>query len=196
MTLVSAAALLFLVLDPFGNLPFFAAALEPVEPSRHRRVIVRELLIALAVLVAFLLAGRHILAALGISEPALGVAGGTVLLLIAIKMVFPVSRTQPSEDLAGEPFVVPLAIPYVAGPSAMATVLLLSSREPERWREWLAALAIAWLAAGLIIAASSVFARVLGRRGMIAVERLMGMVLVAIAVQMLMDGIARFLQAI
>lgn len=193
MTVISAAVLLFLVLDPFGNLPFFAAALEPVARSRHRRVIVRELLIALTVLVAFLFAGRPILAVLGISEPALGVAGGTVLLLIAIKMIFPMPGRMAGEEMGGEPFVVPLAIPYVAGPSAMATVLLLSSREPARWREWLLALLAAWLASGVILAASSLFARLLGRRGMMAVERLMGMVLVAIAVQMLMDGIRRFL---
>ena len=196
MTLISAAVLLFLVLDPFGNLPFFAAALESVERSRHTRVIIRELLIALSVLVAFLFAGRHILEILGISEPALSAAGGTVLLLIAIKMVFPMRAGQSSEVIEGEPFIVPLAIPYVAGPSAMATVLLLSSREPSRWREWLLALLVAWFVSGIIIAASSPFARVLGRRGMIAVERLMGMVLVAIAVQMLMDGIRLFLQSI
>ncbi|MDH4065859.1 MAG: NAAT family transporter [Acidobacteriota bacterium] len=187
--------LLFLVLDPFGNLPFFIAALEPVERSRHFRVIVRELLIALGVLVVFLFAGRHILALLGISEPALTVAGGAVLFLIAIKMVFPPQGGHGSEDVAGEPFIVPLAIPYVAGPSAMATVLLLSSREPGRWPEWLMALCAAWLASALIISMSAFLGRHLGRRGMIAIERLMGMILVAIATQMLMTGIAEFLRS-
>ena len=193
MSVFSAAMLLFLVLDPFGNLPFFVAALEPVDRSRHFRVIVRELLIALAVLVVFLFAGRHILALLGISEPALTVAGGAVLFLIAIKMVFPPQGGHTSEDIAGEPFIVPLAIPYVAGPSAMATVLLLSSRDPARWPEWLVALFAAWLASALIISMSAFLGRHLGRRGMIAIERLMGMLLVAIATQMLMTGIAEFL---
>lgn len=195
MSLVSAAVLLFLVLDPFGNLPFFAAALESVDKSRHTRVIVRELLIALVVLILFLFSGRHILGILGISEPALSVAGGVVLLLIAIKMVFPMHSGQQGETIVDEPFVVPLAIPYVAGPSAMATIILLSSREPDRWGEWLIALLIAWLASGIILSASSLFARILGRRGMIAVERLMGMVLVAIAVQMLMSGIGLFAES-
>ncbi len=195
MSVFSAAVLLFLVLDPFGNLPFFIAALEPVERSRHFRVILRELLIALAVLVAFLFAGRHILALLGISEPALTVAGGAVLFLIAIRMVFPPQRGHGAEAVDGEPFIVPLAIPYVAGPSAMATVLLLSSREPARWPEWLTALLVAWLASALIISMSAFLGRHLGRKGLIAIERLMGMLLVAIATQMLMTGIAEFLRS-
>lgn len=195
MSVFSAAMLLFLVLDPFGNLPFFIAALEPVEKSRHFRVIARELLIALAVLVVFLFAGRPILTLLGISEPALSVAGGAVLYLIAIRMVFPPQRGHTAEDLEGEPFIVPLAIPYVAGPSAMATVLLLSSREPERWPEWLAALLAAWFASALIISMSAFLGRYLGRKGMVAIERLMGMLLVAIATEMLMAGVAQFLRS-
>lgn len=193
MTVLSAATLLFLVLDPFGNLPFFIAALEPVEKSRHFRIIVRELLIALAVLVVFLFAGRHILAVLGISEPALTAAGGAILFLIAIKMIFPPQGGHGEPATEGEPFIVPLAIPYVAGPSAMATVLLLSSREPTRMSEWLVALLAAWLASAVIISMSAFLGRRLGRKGMIAIERLMGMLLVAIATQMLMTGIERFL---
>jgi MarC family membrane protein len=195
MTVLSAATLLFLVLDPFGNLPFFVAALEPVERSRHFRIIVRELLIALGVLVVFLFAGRHILAFLGISDPALTTAGGAILFLIAIKMIFPPQAGHGEKPMDGEPFIVPLAIPYVAGPSAMATVLLLSSREPARWPEWLGALLAAWLASAVIISMSAFLGRYLGRKGMIAIERLMGMLLVAIATQMLMTGIERFLAA-
>ncbi len=193
MTIISAAVLLFLVLDPFGNLPFFVAALEPVDKSRHFKIIVRELLIALVVLVIFLFSGRHILAILGISEPALTAAGGAILFLIAIKMIFPPQGGHGEPAMDGEPFIVPLAIPYVAGPSAMATVLLLSSREPARWLDWLVALLAAWLASAVIISMSAFLGRHLGRKGMVALERLMGMLLVAIATQMLMTGIAKFL---
>ena len=193
MTIFSAALLLFLVIDPFGNVAFFAAALRNIDRSRHRRIIVRELLIALAVLVIFLFAGRHILRALQISEPALTAAGGMVLLLIAIRMIFPAGRGEP-ELLEGEPLIVPLAIPYVAGPSAMASVLLIMSREPDRWPEWLAALVLAWLVSGLIIAMSGAFSRLLGVKGLTAIERLMGMLLAAIAVQMLMTGIGTFIR--
>ena len=101
--------------------------------------------IALFVLVVFLFAGEHILAALHISEAALRAAGGTVLFLIAIRMVFPRPGASVGEELAGEPFIVPLAIPYIAGPSALASVLLIMNQEPERWPEWLLAVFLAWL---------------------------------------------------
>jgi MarC family membrane protein len=194
VTIFSASVLLFLVLDPFGNIPFFITALAAVPRERHARVIVRELLVALAVLVGFLFAGQHILKALQISEPALRAAGGTVLFLIAIRMVFP-RQGMPGgeEELSGEPFIVPLAIPYVAGPSALASVLLIMNQEPERWPEWLAALVVAWSTSGLIILMSSMLARRLGRRVLIAIERLMGMLLTALAIQMLMTGIRQFL---
>lgn len=195
MTIFSAAVLLFLVLDPFGNIPFFITALQNVPRARHRRVIVRELAIALLVLVVFLFAGEHILKALQISEPALRAAGGTVLFLIAIRMVFPRPGASVGEELAGEPFIVPLAIPYVAGPSALASVLLIMNQEPERWPEWLGALLIAWFLTGLIILMSSLLAKSLGKRVLIAIERLMGMLLVALAIQMLMTGIRQFMES-
>jgi multiple antibiotic resistance protein len=195
VTLFSAAVLLFLVLDPFGNIPFFIAALQNVPRERHKRVIVRELVIAFFVLVVFLFAGEHILKALQISEPALRAAGGTVLFLIAIRMVFPRPGVSVGEELSGEPFIVPLAIPYVAGPSALASVLLIMNQEPQRWPEWLGALFLAWLLTGFIILMSSVLAKRLGKRVLIAIERLMGMLLVALAIQMLMTGIRQFLRS-
>jgi len=195
MTVFSAALLLFLVMDPFGNIPFFSAALRGVDPSRHRRIILRELLIALFVLVLFLFAGQHLLRLLQISEPALSAAGGTVLFLIAVRMIFPTRGGTIAEEVSGEPFIVPLAIPYVAGPSALAAVLLIMNRQPDRWPEWLAALLLAWLVSGLIISMSTVLARLLGAKVLIAIERLMGMLLVAIAIQMLMNGIAKFIAA-
>lgn len=193
MTVFSAAVLLFLVLDPFGNIPFFLGALASVPRERHARVVVRELVIALGVLVMFLFAGQSILGALQISAPALRAAGGTVLFLIAIRMVFPRPGTSGGEqELSGEPFIVPLAIPYVAGPSALASVLLIMNQEPARWPEWLAALGLAWSISGVIILMSSMLARRLGRRVLIAIERLMGMLLTALAIQMLMTGIREF----
>ncbi len=188
MTLVAAAVLLFLVMDPIGNVPFYLSALSRVPSGRVVRVVVRELLIALVVLVLFLFAGRHILGLLGISGPALTVAGGVVLFLIALRMIFP-RREGQGEDLDGEPFIVPLAIPYVAGPSSMTTLILIMSREPERWPIWLAALGIAWGLTALILVFASHLRDALGRRALIAAERLMGMVLIAIAIQMLLDGL-------
>ncbi|HEX7382222.1 MAG TPA: MarC family protein [Nevskiaceae bacterium] len=193
MTWLSATLLLFLVMDPLGNVPFFLAALGRVAEHRRQRVIIRELLIALAVLVVFLFLGRYIMQVLGLTQPALGVAGGVVLLVIALRMVFP-SREHPLEEAVdAEPFIVPLAIPYVAGPSTIATVLLLMSREPTRWPEWLAALFVAWLVGAVILLGGSFLHRMLGARGLVAMERLMGLILVTVGVQMLLDGVAGFL---
>jgi multiple antibiotic resistance protein len=195
MTVLSVAVLMFLVMDPLGNIAFFIAALAGVDPQRQRWVIARELLIALAVLIVFLFAGRSFLQLLGISADALTVAGGVILLLIALRMIFPAVEKPLKENIAGEPFIVPLAIPYVAGPSAMATELLLMNREPHRWPEWLLAIGLAWLACAVILYFASGLRRYLTDRGLIAVERLMGMVLVTVAVQMLLTGISQFLQS-
>ncbi len=189
--MISAAVLLFLVMDPLGNIPFFLSALKPVEPARQTFVIVRELLIALGVLVLFLFLGQHILNLLGISEPALTLSGGVILFLIALRMIFPSHETSMREDVSGEPFIVPLAIPYVAGPSALATELLLMSREPERWLEWLIALALAWGASSVILLCSGYLRRVLGEKGVTALERLMGMILVAVSIQMVLSGVKK-----
>ncbi len=192
MTVVSAALLLFLVMDPLGNIPFFFTTLKHVPPARQRQVIVRELLIALAALVLFLFLGRYILQVLGLSGPALTIAGGVILLLIALRMVFPTAERSLQEEVDGDPFIVPLAIPYVAGPSALATELLLMSREPHRWPEWLLALLLAWAASSVIIYFTMGLQRCLGKKGLIAIERLMGMVLITISIQMLLNGITQY----
>lgn len=188
MTLVSAIVLLFLVIDPFGNVAFFVAALNAVEPSRRRRVLIRELVIAYLVMVAFLFVGQPLLAAMNISGPALTIAGGVILFLIAIRMVFPIRGRTTQEELDGEPFIVPLAIPYVAGPSVLAVELLFMSDEPDRWPVWLLAVTAAWAATAVIVFFGSQVAQRLGPRGLVAIERLMGMILVAISIQMLLTG--------
>jgi len=188
MTLISAIVLLFLVIDPFGNVAFFVAALNAVEPKRRRRVIIRELIIAYVVMVAFLFVGQPFLAVLNISGPALTIAGGVILFLIAIRMVFPIRGATTEVELDGEPLIVPLAIPYVAGPSVLAVELLFMSNEPGRWPEWLLAVTVAWAATAVIIFFGSQVAERLGPRGLVAIERLMGMILVAISIQMFLTG--------
>lgn len=195
LSTTSAAVLLFFVMDPLGNVPLFLASLKQVAPARHRLVIIRELIIALAVLVAFLFGGPRLLALLHVSGTALTVAGGVVMLLIALRMVFPSAENSLTESVDAEPFVVPLAIPYIAGPSAMATVLLFTSREPDRWPDWLLALLLAWLATGLVLFFSTGLARVLGSRGLLAIERLMGMLLVIVSVEMILSGLRLYLAA-
>lgn len=191
MTTSSAAVLLFFVMDPIGNIPLFLSALRPVPPERRLWVVVRELVIAYAVLVAFLFAGRPLLSQLGISEPALTIAGGIVLFLIAIRMFFPAAHGTLGEPSEGEPFIVPLAIPYVAGPSALATVLLMTSRDPGRHVEWVMAVSVAWLASAAILLLGAKLSEFFGDKGLTAIERLMGMLLVAAAVQLFLDGLAK-----
>lgn len=195
MTIFSAALLLFLVMDPFGNVPVFLSVLRPVKPDRRRRVIARELLLALGFLIAFLFGGGYVLDFIGISESTLTVAGGIILFLIALRMVFPTPGGvfgSDAEEATGEPILVPLAIPLVAGPSALASVLFMMSSNPARWLEWLAALGLAWAATGAVLLLAPNLARLMGRRGLVAVERLMGMVLTAIASKMVLTGVAEF----
>ena len=192
MTIFSAALLMFLVLDPVGNIPVFLSILGGYPPHRARQILLRELTIALGVLLIFLFGGRYLLAVLHISEPSLSIAGGVILFLIALKMIFADVQEIFHHTPDGEPFVVPLAVPLIAGPSAMATVLLLMAREPDRWPEWLAAVLAAWLASGVILLLASFFSRILGRRGLTALERLMGMLLTTVAVQMFLQGLQQF----
>ncbi|MEX2963179.1 MarC family protein [Microbulbifer sp. TYP-18] len=187
-TLTAFLTLLF-VMDPLGNIPIFLAALKSVPPKRQPYVIMRELIFALLVLLVFLYGGRFLLAWLGLSQEAIRIAGAIILFLIAIRMVFPSEGGIMGERLEGEPFFVPLAVPLVAGPSTMAILMLMTNSEGERLLEWTLALLGAWTVSALILLASAPLARLLGGRGLIAVERLMGMVLVMLAVQLFLDGV-------
>ncbi len=193
MSVLSAATLLWLVMDPIGNVPLFMTAVKKVAPERRQWVIARELLLALGIMVIFLFAGRGLLGVLHVTPEALTAAGGVILLLIALRMVFPTpENTMEEVGLGDEPFIVPLAVPYTAGPSLLAIEILLMSQEPERWPAWLAALLLAWAASAVILYSSGYLKRFLGDRVLLAVERLMGMILVMIGVQMLFNGIQEF----
>lgn len=196
MTLLSAGIALFLVLDPIGNVPFFLSVLSRVPEERRQRILLRELVIAYATLVIFLLVGRPFVAFLHLRQESISVAGGIILFLIALRMVFPEHRSTEDERApGGEPLVVPLAIPGVAGPSALAMVLLLTQSEPDRQLDWFIALTGAWAATAMVLLASPLLFRLLRERGLAAMERLMGMILVAVAVQMFLDGLASVMKA-
>ncbi|CAG0968844.1 hypothetical protein BURK1_01113 [Burkholderiales bacterium] len=190
--LVSAIVLLILVTDPFGNVPLAVTAMRGVPRERRVRVIVRECLIAYAVLLAFLVGGRAFLALMQLSEASLSIAGGVILFLIALRMVFAHRDGVFGETGADEPFIVPLAIPAIAGPSALATVMLLASRSPGSMGTLVVAVSIAMLVSVVVLAAADRVQRVIGERGVVAMERLMGLVLTALAVEMLLSGIRTF----
>ena len=186
---MAAVVTLFLVMDPLGNVPLFLSVLKTVEPRRRRTVLLREVVFAYIVLVVFLLLGSSLLRFLGLEPEAVGIAGGIVLFLIALRMIFPIHGPASGEPLQGEPFVVPLAIPLIAGPSTLATLLLLQSAASATMTALLIAVTIAWALTGVILLSSTFLYRILGERGLIAMERLMGMLLVMVAVQMLLNGI-------
>ena len=193
MTTASAAILLFLILDPLGNIPVFLSQLKPLAPARRRWVLARELLIALGVLFLFLFFGGALLELMHLRQESISIAGGIVLFLIGLKMIFPGSEPMFGDTPDGEPFIVPLAIPLVAGPSGMAAVMLMANSDPNRTVDWSIALLIAWAATAAILFSATALYRLLGERTLIAVERLMGMLLVALSVQMFLDGIAVYL---
>ncbi|SDQ49408.1 YhgN family NAAT transporter [Pseudoxanthomonas sp. CF125] len=194
MTILSAALLLFLILDPLGNIPVFLSVLKPLAPKRQRVVLARELLIALVVLMGFLWGGKYALELMHLRQESVQIAGGIVLFLIGIRMIFPRPEGLMGELPGGEPFIVPLAIPLVAGPSGMAAVMLMGSNEPGRLWDWSLALMIAWGATAAILFSATLLYKWLGRSALIALERLMGMLLVAISVQMFLDGIGTYLK--
>ncbi len=191
-TFLSATVLLLLVADPLGNIPIFVAALRGVPSHRRATVILRECLIAFAILLLFMFVGHRFMDALGLSDVSLQIGGGVILFLIALRMVFPVPEGIFGSSPGGEPFIVPLAIPALAGPSALATVLLLVSRDPGRLFEWIAALAIAISTSAIVLVFAEKLQKRLGERAVIAFERLMGLVLTAIAVEMILKGIRAF----
>ena len=189
---LSATILLLLVTDPLGNIPIFVAALRAVPPRRKAFVILRECLIAFSILLLFMFFGNRFMDALGLSDVSLQIGGGVILFLIALRMVFPVPEGIFGAAPGGEPFIVPLAIPAIAGPSALATVMLMVSREPERLFEWIGALSIALATSVVVLVFSEKLQRRLGEGVVIAFERLMGLVLIAIAVEMILKGIRAF----
>ncbi|URJ26238.1 YhgN family NAAT transporter [Blochmannia endosymbiont of Camponotus modoc] len=192
--MISATVLLFLIMDPIGNLPIFMSILKDLEPKRRQIIIIREMIIALLLMLGFLFVGEHILIFLNLHTETVSISGGIVLFLIAIKMIFPSEEGNNTGFSDGEePFLVPLAIPLVAGPSILATLLLLSHQYPQKINFLILALIVAWGLSMLILMLSNVFSRLLGSKGIGALERLMGLLLVMISTQMLLDGIHSYL---
>jgi len=191
----SATVLLLLVFDPFGSIPVFASALKNVPAERRLRVVCRECVIAFAVLALFLFGGDAFLKLMHLSSASLQLSGGVVLFLIALRMIFPTREGVFGPLPDREPFIFPLAVPMLAGPSALATVLLLGAQAPNRTMEWLGALAIATIVSAVVLGAADKLQRTLGEPVVAAFERLMGLIVAALAVEMLISGL-RILEVI
>ncbi len=190
-TFASATILLILITDPIGNIPIFANALRHVAPERRSWVILREVLIAFVLLLLFMFVGDGFLRLMNLSELSLQIGGGVILFLIALRMIFPQPAVN-TPDTVGEPLIVPLAIPAIAGPSALATVLLLVSQAPDRRMEWIGALCITMAVSAVVLVLAERIQRVAGDRFVVALERLMGLVLVAMSIEMMLRGFKTF----
>jgi len=195
MTVASAALLLFLILDPLGNIPVFLSLLRGLPQRPQRIIVMRELRVPLGLLMLFPWGGKSGLELMHLRQESVSIAGGIVLFLIGIRMIFPPPEGLMGEIPEGEPFIVPMAIPLVAGPSGMAAVMLMGSNDPGRLMDWSLALLIAWGGTAAILFSATVLYKWLGTRVLMAVERLMGMLLVAISVQMFLDGLNAYLHA-
>jgi len=194
--IASVAVTLFFIMDPLGNVPVFNAILSNFDSTRRSRIVARELVLALFILFLFLFTGNAILGFLGLSESSLSIAGGILLFIISLRMIFPNTTSRDEIEGAEDPFLVPLAVPMIAGPSTIAILLLLSSSQPGRMAEWSMSLFLAWLATTVLLVASPQLMRVLGARGARALERLMGMILIILATQMLLNGIRDFVTSL
>lgn len=193
MEVISAATMLFLIMDPLGNLPVVLSILKHFDKKRQRAILIRELLAALVILMLFLFAGKSILSFLHVQPETLSISGGVILFIIAIKMIFPSAGSITGLAAGEEPFIVPMAIPMIAGPSVIAALLLLSSQYPTRMLELSMSVLLAWIGTSGVLMFYSFFHKILGERGLKAVERLMGLLLVMISTQMFLDGVKAYL---
>lgn len=194
MDIITATITLLLIMNPLGNLPIFLSVLRHVEPKRRRVVLMRELLFALGFMMLFLWLGSSMLSSLGLRQESVSIAGGIILFIIALRLIFPQPGGVLGLPAGDEPFIVPLAIPLISGPSLLAALILFANQAPERMLDWTIASVIAWGITATILMFSNFFLRALGQRGLNAIERLMGMILVMISVQMFLDGVMAYLE--
>jgi multiple antibiotic resistance protein len=189
VTVLAAIFLLIIIMDPIGNVPVFLSILKNIPLERRKKIIIRELIIAFAILLFFMFVGRFLLQLLQIEQSSLGIAGGIILFIIAIRMIFPGTKPMFTHNEESEPLIVPLAIPMLAGPSAIAAVILFMAQEPSRWIEWIFVVFVASLISGIILLSSEALGSKLGNRALTAIERLMGIFLIMVSVDFVLDGI-------
>lgn len=183
----------FLLMDSIGNIPFFISILKNIPPKKQRLIIIRELLIALAIMITFSFVGETFLEALKISQPAVAMAGGVILFILSLKMTFPSQEGENFSKEAGpQPFIVPLAVPLVAGPAILASIMAYA-RDQNNQLITVSAICIAWAASMIVLLLSSFLQRNLGKRGIIACERLMGFILLMLSFQMFLNGLTIYL---
>ncbi|SFN09465.1 membrane protein, MarC family [Formivibrio citricus] len=193
MQVLSLAITLFFVLDPFGNLPVVLSLLSKVEPEHRWKVVARESFIALGLLVLFYAVGARFIGLLGVDSSDLTICGGVVLGIIALRMVFPDENGGVAREAEVEPFIVPLAIPLMAGPSALATVMIMSAQSEANPLVGMGMMTLAWLVSAILLVGGVRVGHFIPPRLMEAFERLSGLLLAVISVHMVMTGIRAYL---
>lgn len=194
---LSTVILLFIVIDPVGLAPMVQGMLKKYTPDKQKAILKRELIVALGLLLLFFFSGKFLLTLLGLEPATLNISGGILLFLVALGMVFPAkdmfssAGRTPGQD---EPFIVPIAMPLMAGPSSLAIIMLHASQSPDSVSQmtYAAAIVTAWFFSGVVLFLAQKFLRLLGDKGTIALERMMGMILIMISVQMFMNGLAAY----
>jgi len=200
MTLFTITLILFLIMDPIGNISSFLSQLQDLPHARQRWVILREMGFALAAMVIFYLIGETIFNFLNISEVTLRISSGVILFIVALQILFSNFSSIRANLPKGHPFVIPLAIPLIAGPTLLATIMLYAhlstDMSPIFWGlelpTILLAIIVSWLAALVVLMFSTELQRLLGDNGLVACEKLMGMILILLAIQRFMEGIKLF----
>lgn len=193
MHTLSIALILFFIMDSLGNLMCYLQMVKELSPQRRQIVVLREMGFALAAMLAFNFLGEFLFGLLHLSEPTVRLASGIILFLIAIKIIFPSPTSLRAQLPEGEPYLTPLAIPLIAGPSLLATIMLYARIE-ESILVMVVAIGIAWAASVLILLNANTLQRFLGTNGLVACERLTGMLLILMAVQSFLEGIQQAIQ--
>lgn len=192
MNIYADALMLWLVMDSVGNIPVFTSVLSHIPHEKHKKIILRESFFALVILFSFFFCGSYILDGMQLSHAALSIAGAIILFLIAIKMIFPAAKNKEQQVLL-DPFIVPLAMPLTVGPACITMIMLLRSNHPDHLLASCWIIFVAWFFTALCLYLGTYVTKFLGARGLTAIERLMGMLLTTLAVQMLLNGISQYI---
>ena len=196
-SIISTAILLFFILDPFGNVPLVLSILKNTNKEEHTKIIIRETLIGLLILLIFLFFGENFLSVFHLETHSITIAGAIIFFIISLKMIFP----DPNNELfvlkkGDSPLVVPIAMPMIAGPAAIATLLVLAKTNEDNTSSLFVSLLLAWFFSSLILISAPKLYKILKEKGLSALEKLMGMLLLIMAVQMFIDGIRALLPSL
>lgn len=194
MSFMTITLILFLIMNPFGDVSAYLSLMKGVEKKKHAKILAREMLFALGFMLLFNFIGEGIFSVLQISETAVKISSGLILFIIALQILFPTLNSIRQNLPEGEPFLIPLAIPLIVSPPLLATIMLFARAEESQW-VMLGAILIAWLCSYLVLASSNLLFRLIGENGLMACEKLMGMILVLLAVQRFLDGIKQLLSS-